>query len=182
MPHQSRSTAQRTLTAVDFEVYLLMTMLCRAAAKSAALTRLGLTLDDGRRISDAVRVHLDGSPSRFAAVAELLGLAPTAYLLHTESLRLWPDFRLLLAAGRHGTLAYATFTRAAGVSTQLPPPSALRPWSTTRDELAAAYGPLRTTDHCPPHEAYTFQHAAGTCTATFSWGLLMELDASGAES
>src|SRR4051812_48203181 len=99
-------------------------------------------------------------------------------IIRTFALPVWPAFLLFIAGIPEGLLYDERFVRAPD---QAPPiltaPEDLHPWKVTKDEVAAAFGPLEEGDIWPPFEEYGFEHtdAEGTRSKVhviFKFGLL----------
>lgn len=175
-----------TVTIVDFEVHLLMTMKLRIkmshkeAQLEGKLAEHGLSVETAEGIHKRIVHRLGDEASYFQNMKKILEFAEQdATSLEYESV-LWPGFTFKASADEHGRLESARYSHTSSSSPGVDSPVGLAIWSMDVSEFAAQFGPVNVGRKwspfdplLPAYEEYEFQWNDESYGAGFSWGLFM---------
>jgi hypothetical protein len=174
-----------TVTIVDFEVHLLMTMKLRIkmshkeAQLEGKLAEHGLSVETAEGIHKQIAQSVGDEASYFENMKKLLGFAEDATSLKYESV-LWPGFTFKASTDEHGRLESARYTHKRRSSPGVDSPTGLAIWSMDVTEFREHFGPTNAGRKwslfdklLPAYEEYEFQWRGESYGAGFSWGLFM---------
>jgi hypothetical protein len=163
---------------LDFEVFILMGMVCDDSLKQATLERIDASWAGAKTTKKRIGGALRLTPTQFTNLQELLGIDPQGAEPEFLTYRplLWPAFDIVVTSDR-GYWGAARFIRREHLRVPIiSEPEELATWSVTINELDDMFGPLEDGDHWPPYEEFLFNAASSArYGASFSWGLLQRL-------
>jgi hypothetical protein len=175
-----------SVTTVDFEVHLLMTMKLRIrmshneAELEAKLAGFQLSVANAERMHERIADALGDEAVYFANMKNFLEFAEQdATSLKYESV-LWPGFTFKASADETGRLESARYWHTGRDSSGANSPLGLAIWSLDVTEFAEQFGPVKPGRKwspldplLPAYEEVEFHWAGESYGAGFSWGLFM---------
>lgn len=170
--------------ALDFEVYLLVTMkyglINRDAVREAKLVEHGLSLSDAERIHRRVADLLNDETTQFENLRALVGAETPEIGSLTFPGILWPDFDFTATADRDGSIRAAGYRRVRGQVRVAEAPTGQPPWSMDTADFAQHFGPVTVTstsalfdEYLPAQELHEFEWGGRRYGAGFGWGLFL---------
>ncbi|WP_106402279.1 hypothetical protein [Actinocorallia populi] len=175
------------VTAADYQLFVLGAMTRAPEPKVRdALTRLGADRAAMVRAGERIMAKRYGMRPAFEELDRLLGPARSeepreadgeTYLCRTYALPLWQDLLFEIYGNAQGIVWDRRFVRAPGSRPPAAPddPLELEPWSMTKTEVEAAYGPLADGEEWSPYAAYELRIGAAEYDVTFSWDLFQRI-------
>ena len=172
------------VTAADYQLFVLQAMTRAPESRiQDALVRLGVDRESMARAAGRVAAknyamrpsfeELDGllGPARGEEAREVDG---EACLCRTYVLPLWEGFLFEICGNAQGMVWDRRFVRAPGSRPPATPgdPLELEPWSMTKPEVEAAYGPLLDGEEWSPYAGYGLYFGGVEYDVVFSWGLI----------
>ncbi|MFD9307763.1 hypothetical protein ACFWCB_34670 [Streptomyces sp. NPDC060048] len=188
--------ARKTFGPVAFQLVLLRRMAdFQPGLAEEARLRLGASIAQQREANKHWQAMVRSPRSRGALARYRSVLGPpesarsrTIGDLTCEALLwpvpLWPDLRFEVLAAPDGAVWNEWLVRAPGArGPVLGSPGDLLPWSATVDEVARAFAPVRPMEGTAPTRwRLAFAASGRSYVAEFTYGLLQEVSATGAEA
>ena len=173
------------LSVVDFQLYLLKTMMPPESLCTPALEKLGRSVDDMLASSEAVSRATPltfGQAQRIKsilseALAGTLSGADRETFVYRLSLW-WPQYTFLVSPDESGELLYkAEFGKGADYR----PESQIAPWNFLEMDLADTFDEVRELDVWSAYSSYFARERSSgqRYFLRFGWGLLQEMEIAG---